>query len=64
MAGLSGHGDYSEIEQWLGHSELSANTAIHLVHGEPGSLEGMRDHLRHQTPYRVEVAQYRITLLI
>ncbi len=54
--GLSGHADYLEIQQWLERSRLTENTAIKLVHGEPDALEAMRDHLRHRTPYHVEVA--------
>lgn len=54
--GLSGHADFAEIQQWLKRSQLTKNTAIKLVHGEPDALEAMRDHLRRKTSYHVEVA--------
>ncbi|WP_029133733.1 MBL fold metallo-hydrolase [Sedimenticola selenatireducens] len=60
--GLSGHADYVEIQHWLARSQLTENTAIKLVHGEPESLEAMRDHLRRTTRYGVEVASYQSIL--
>ncbi len=62
MHGLSGHGDYVDIQHWLGKSQLTKYTNIHLVHGEPVALEAMRDHLRRTTQYNVEVASYRSIL--
>ncbi|MCF6257698.1 MAG: MBL fold metallo-hydrolase [Gammaproteobacteria bacterium] len=62
MHGLSGHGDYVDIQHWLGKSQLTKYTNIHLVHGEPAALEAMRDHLRRTTKYNVEVAGYRSIL--
>ena len=62
MSGLSGHADYKELTQWLQESELSPNTAIHLVHGEPEALEGYRNHLQEHTRFPVEVAGYRDVL--
>ncbi len=62
MHGMSGHGDYVDIQQWLDRSQLDNKTAIKLVHGEAEALEAMRDHLRRTTPYRVEVATYQSTL--
>ena len=56
LHGLSGHGDYVEIEQWLKQSALQKNMSIQLVHGDPDALEGMRDHLRRTTAFDVEIA--------
>ncbi len=62
LHGLSGHGDYMEIEQWLKQSALQKNMSIQLVHGDPDALEGMRDHLRRTTAFDVEVAGYQTIL--
>ena len=64
MDGLSGHGDYVDIEQWLQQSALAPGTAIQLVHGDPDALEGMRDHLRQKTTFNVEIAEYRKILTL
>ncbi len=56
--GLSAHGDYVDIQHWLESSALAKSTAIQLIHGEPDSLEAMRDHLRRTTGFKVEVAGY------
>lgn len=64
MHGLSGHGDYMDIQSWLEQSRLANNTAIRLVHGEPDSLEAMRDHLRRTTRHRVDVAAYQSILTV
>lgn len=64
LEGLSGHGDYREIGEWLHKSALQPETAIRLVHGEPSALEGMRDHLRRYTAFKVEVAEFGTTLTI
>lgn len=58
LHGLSGHGDYEDITQWLQSSKLSKKTKIRLVHGEPEASEAMRDHLKQQTKFDVEVAAY------
>ena len=62
LHGLSGHGDYVDIEQWLKQSALQKNMSIQLVHGDPDALEGMRDHLRRTTAFEVEVAGYHTIL--
>jgi len=59
MHGLSGHGDYVDIQRWLQHSQLAEDTTIKLVHGEAEALEAQRDYLRRTTRHRVEVAAYR-----
>jgi metallo-beta-lactamase family protein len=64
LAGLSGHGDYLELAEWLGQSALQPDTAIQLVHGEPEALEGMRDHLGRHTTFRAEVARNGSTLTL
>jgi len=64
MHGLSGHGDYVDIQHWLDQSRLAKKTAIQLVHGEPEALDAMRDHLRRTTPHCVEVAAYRSILTL
>lgn len=58
LSGLSGHGDFTEIEQWLAQSALAPETPINLIHGDPEALEAMRDHLRMNSRYSVEVAGY------
>ncbi|MBD3639500.1 MAG: MBL fold metallo-hydrolase [Marinobacter sp.] len=62
LHGLSGHGDFQEIEQWLGQSNLAPGTPIRLVHGDPEALEAMRDHLHQDTRYVVDVASYESIL--
>lgn len=62
MHGLSGHADYVDIGQWLKKSALHKNTAIQLVHGDPSALEAMRDYLKKNTSYNVEVAIYKSIL--
>ncbi|MBV1930114.1 MAG: MBL fold metallo-hydrolase [Porticoccaceae bacterium] len=64
LHGLSGHGDYVDLEQWLQQSELSEHTPIQLIHGDPDALEGMRDHLRRTTSFDVNIAGYRNILRI
>jgi len=58
LDGLSGHGDYVDIAQWLEESALDKHTKIQLVHGEPNASEAMRDYLKQNTQYQVEVASY------
>lgn len=62
--GLSGHGDYVEIGDWLRKSNLKKGTKIKLVHGSLDALEGMRDYLNRSNGYDVEVADYRSILRI
>lgn len=62
--GLSGHGDYVDIQHWLEQSALNNDTQIQLIHGEADALEAQRDHLRRQSPYHVEVASYRQILTL
>lgn len=64
MNGLSGHGDYIDIEQWLRRSALPDNLKIKLVHGSADALEGMCDYLRRTTAFDVDVAIYRSILTI
>jgi len=58
LHGLSGHGDYVDLTNWLQSSKLTKNTQIQLVHGDPDASEAMRDHLRQHTHFNVEVASY------
>lgn len=58
LHGLSGHGDYQDITQWLQDSQLHPKTKIRLVHGEPEASEAMRDHLMQNTRFDVDVANY------
>jgi metallo-beta-lactamase family protein len=58
LHGLSGHGDYEDITQWLQSSKLYTKTKIRLVHGDPDASEAMRDHLKQHTQFDVEVARY------
>ncbi len=62
LNGLSGHGDFTEIEQWLAQSDLAPETPINLIHGDPDALEAMKDHLRQNTRFEVEVASYQSIL--
>lgn len=64
MSGLSGHGDYLDIERWLKQSSQPKNLKIQLVHGDRDALEGMRDYLRRTTTCNVEVAGYNNILTI
>lgn len=59
LNGLSGHGDYLDIEKWLSGSSLSKNTKIQLIHGEADALEGLRDHLNRNTEFEVDIAGYK-----
>lgn len=64
LHGLSGHGDYEDITQWLQSSQLKSKTKIRLVHGDPDASEAMRDHLMQNTHFNVEVASYHEILRI
>lgn len=64
MEGLSGHGDYVDIEQWLKRSSLRHHTPIHLIHGDPDALEGMRDHLQQTTKFQLDIAGYQSIVTI
>lgn len=61
--GLSGHGDYVDIEQWLKQTHQK-KMAIHLVHGDADALEGMREYLLRTTHFDVNVASYRSILTL
>ena len=62
LDGLSGHGDYVEITQWLQNSKLHPGTRIQLVHGEPDAADSMRLYLQDHTEFDVAVAEYRSIL--
>lgn len=64
LSGLSGHGDYEDLEHWLTHSSLHSDTQIELVHGDPQALEQMRDHLKKTTTFNVNIAEYMQTLTL
>ncbi|PSW06688.1 MBL fold metallo-hydrolase [Photobacterium lipolyticum] len=64
MNGLSGHGDFVDIEQWLKQSSLRKDMPIKLIHGDPDALEGMRDHLRRTTNFDIEIAGYQSILTV
>jgi len=55
LDGLSGHGDYKELHQWLMKSKLRPGTNIQLVHGEPDALEAQRDYLMQHTSFEVDI---------
>jgi metallo-beta-lactamase family protein len=61
---LSGHADYADMTNWLKSSPLGKKLKIYLVHGDPDALEGMRDHLRQETSFEVEIAVNRQILTI
>ena len=60
--GLSGHGDYMDMSNWLEQSALRNNMPVRLVHGDPDALEAMREHLQRTSNFNVEVASYRQVL--
>ncbi|TVP52454.1 MAG: MBL fold metallo-hydrolase [Halomonadaceae bacterium] len=64
LDGLSGHGDYLEIADWLKQSALKPGTRIQLVHGEPEASDAMRLYLKDHTSYEVSVAQYHQILRV
>ncbi|MDT8453506.1 MAG: MBL fold metallo-hydrolase, partial [Gammaproteobacteria bacterium] len=64
ISGLSGHGDYLELCQWLKDSDLSESTQIHLVHGDADALDGFRIYLQENTPFTVNVAEYGTNLQV
>lgn len=64
LDGLSGHGDYQDITDWLKASALKPGTAIQLVHGEPEAADAMRVHLQEHTEFAVDVAEYRSILTV
>ena len=54
---MSAHADRAEIMRWLsGFSEAPAMT--HLVHGEPGPLEALRERIAHEKQWPVHIAGY------
>ncbi|MTI64851.1 MBL fold metallo-hydrolase [Methylophaga sp.] len=64
ISGLSGHGDYLELCQWLKNSDLTGSTQIHLVHGDAEALDGFRLYLQENTPFAVNVAVYGSVLQV
>lgn len=64
LDGLSGHGDYEDISQWLKASALKPGMPIQLVHGEPDAADAMRMHLQEHSGFQVDVAEYRSILKI
>ena len=64
LDGLSGHGDYLDIGQWLKSSKLRNKARIHLVHGDPDALEGMKDHLARNTSFDIDIAAHHEILTI
>ncbi|MEX2131565.1 MAG: MBL fold metallo-hydrolase [Pseudohongiellaceae bacterium] len=64
LDGLSGHGDYKNMGDWLVRSKLPEDTSIQLVHGDPDALEGMRDHLGRLEFRQVAIAEHNQILVI
>ncbi|WP_347332398.1 MBL fold metallo-hydrolase [Marinimicrobium locisalis] len=64
LDGLSGHGDYLDLERWLKSSELKPGTSIQLVHGEPEAADRLRLYLQDNAGFTVDVAQYRSILRV
>lgn len=64
LEGLSGHGDYVDLTEWLKRSQLRPGMPIALVHGEPDAADGLRRHLQENTRFDVSVAQYRNILTL
>jgi predicted metal-dependent RNase len=64
LKGLSGHGDYTELTEWLKHSNLRPHTPISLIHGEPDAADSFRLYLKDHTQFDVAVGEYRNVLTI
>lgn len=64
LDGLSAHADYQELANWLAASNLSNNTNIQLVHGEPDTLETFRDFLMETTEFDVDIPDYMSILKV
>ena len=62
LDGLSGHGDFVDLTEWLQHSALQPGTRIQLVHGEPDAADSMRLYLQDHTTFNPAVAEYRNVL--
>jgi metallo-beta-lactamase family protein len=57
--GLSAHGDYAEILQWLKGFERAPRRTF-LVHGESNAINGMKDHINSTyTTWNVEIPTYK-----
>ena len=59
LHGLSGHADCEELLAWLEDSQLSTDTAIHLVHSGPEALEAQRERLVRRGYRKTRVAGHR-----
>lgn len=55
LESLSAHGDYNEILQWLGASNLNPQKA-HITHGEGMARDVMRERVRNRLGPDVDVA--------
>ena len=64
LEGLSGHGDYQELTDWLKRSALKTGTPVYLVHGEPDAADAFRQHLQQETPLVIKVAEYLKTIKV
>ena len=64
LDGLSGHGDYQELIDWLKRSNMATGTQVYLVHGEPDSADTFRKHLQEQTTFNVKIAEYMKTISV
>ena len=56
---LSGHGDYSEMINYIGCQEKRRLKKIFLVHGEAATQEHFRDTLNEEGWNRVEIPEFR-----
>jgi len=60
---FSGHGDYSEIQQFLDCQRKEEVKKVFIVHGEPHAQEAMKDHLyeigfrNFQIPQKGDIAE-------
>jgi metallo-beta-lactamase family protein len=58
MADYSGHADYEDIIRWL-HGFKRKPSRVFLVHGEPESLEALKERIEKSLRWEVEIPQYR-----
>jgi len=58
--GMSAHGDYGDILNWLGklREQNCTPRRTFVTHGEPYAAEAMREHITERFGWRVDVPQY------
>ena len=58
MSDYSGHADYEDIIRWFSRFDRAPKN-VFLVHGDPESLEALKEHIEQRLNWNVSVPRYR-----